>query len=404
MHKLKYLILGAGPSGLTIAHALLKCGISSSDLLVLEKESAAGGLCRSEQVDGAPLDIGGAHFLDVRNRKVLDFLFSFLPEKEWNEFERISKIYLRGLEIDYPLEANLWQLPQTEQIDFMKSMAQAGCLHGKSMPESFAAWIEWKLGRRIAEEYMLPYNRKIWSMDLSLLGTYWLYKLPSVTLQNTLLNRLDGRKLAILPAHAKFLYPKQYGYGELWRRMGAALGPCLINDCPVENIDHTTRTVNRKWQTDVIINTIPWTLWPHFTHLPVEIENEIEKLHSVGINIDYFADNLPSQSHWIYDPSESVPHHRLILRFNFCPGSHGYYTETNATRSCPIVGWRHSNEFSYPVNTIGKPETIARILHWAATNRIYGIGRWGKWEHMNSDVAVAEAFDFAVVLAKKEMQ
>jgi hypothetical protein len=47
-------------------------------------------------VDGAPLDIGGGHFLDVRRPAVLDFLFQFMPRGEWNEYTRIAKIRLRG--------------------------------------------------------------------------------------------------------------------------------------------------------------------------------------------------------------------------------------------------------------------------------------------------------------------
>ena len=73
----KVLILGAGPSGLTVANCLKKKGIY--DFIVLEKEEVAGGLCRSVEVDGAPLDIGGGHFLDVRRPKVTEFLFQFMP-------------------------------------------------------------------------------------------------------------------------------------------------------------------------------------------------------------------------------------------------------------------------------------------------------------------------------------
>ena len=45
----KVLILGAGPSGLTVANCLKKKGIY--DFIVLEKEEVAGGLCRSVEVD-----------------------------------------------------------------------------------------------------------------------------------------------------------------------------------------------------------------------------------------------------------------------------------------------------------------------------------------------------------------
>ena len=53
--------------------------------------------------------------------------------------------------------------------------------------------------------------------------------------------------------------------------------------------------------------------------------------------------------------------------------------------------WRHHNDFAYPVNTINKPTAISYILQWALANRIIGMGSWGKWEHMNSDVAVNDA-------------
>ena len=77
-------ILGAGPSGLTIAHALLDGGCTLDDIVVIERQEIAGGLCRSEMVDEAPLDIGGGHFLDVRRKEVLDFVFRFLPREEWD--------------------------------------------------------------------------------------------------------------------------------------------------------------------------------------------------------------------------------------------------------------------------------------------------------------------------------
>lgn len=78
MEKYKYLILGAGPAGLTFANLLLQNGEES--FLVIEKENEAGGLCRSHEVDGAPLDIGGGHFLDVRRPDVNEFLFRFMSE------------------------------------------------------------------------------------------------------------------------------------------------------------------------------------------------------------------------------------------------------------------------------------------------------------------------------------
>ena len=143
--KYKYLILGAGPSGLTLANALVLAGTPISEICVLEKQPVAGGLCRSEMVDGSPIDIGGGHFLDVKRKEVLDFVFHFMPRGEWKLYDRVSKIRIRGMEIDHPLEANLWQFPSEVQADYLESIAQAGCVRGEMMPESFAEWIKWKL-------------------------------------------------------------------------------------------------------------------------------------------------------------------------------------------------------------------------------------------------------------------
>ena len=394
-NKKKFVILGAGPSGLTLAHALLNAGYSLDDILVIEQQSLAGGLCRSEMVDGAPLDIGGGHFLDVKRKEVLDFLFRFMPREEWNLHDRVSKIRIRGMEVDHPLEANLWQFPSGVQADYLESIAQAGCVRGEAMPESFAAWIKWKLGDLIAQEYMLPYNRKIWSMDPDELGTYWLYKLPNVSFRETLLSCLEGKPMGALPAHGTFLYPKEFGYGEVWRRMGEALGDSLITNCTVENIDLATRTVNGRWQAETIVSTIPWTLWSGYCDLPKDILTAITSLKNAPIDVDYHSETLDSKSHWTYEPDESIAHHRLLLRSNFAPGAKGYWTEANATRSLPTDGVRFHNEFAYPVNTLGKPEKVEKILAWGRENGIIGLGRWGRWEHMNSDVAVAEALQMA---------
>ena len=162
--KCKYLILGAGPAGLGFANRLLELG--ETDFLVLEKEKEAGGLCRSMEVDGSPLDIGGGHFLDVRRPKVNEFLFRFMKEEEWDRYERDSRIQIGDDLVGHPLEANIWQMSLEKQVAYLKSIAIAGCNLGTPVPQEFVKWIYWKLGERIAEDYMIPYNRKMFAWYL----------------------------------------------------------------------------------------------------------------------------------------------------------------------------------------------------------------------------------------------
>lgn len=398
MESYKYIILGAGPSGLSFAHTLIDLGEKS--FLIIERESEPGGLCRSEQVDGSPLDLGGGHFLDVERKDVLALLFRFMPRSEWNEYSRVSTIRIRNTEIDYPLEANLWQLPLADQVEFLASIAQAGCVQGSPMPSSFDEWISWKLGKLIAEEYMLPYNRKIWSMDLNELGTYWLHKLPDVSFKETLQGALQRKSSGKLPAHRTFLYPRSLGFGEVWRRMGAALNENLLLDTPVRSVDIDNRVVNSTFKADFIINTIPWTAWRDLADFPDSVKSQIDTLRFSSIDVDYHSADCPTRAHWVYDPDESLAHHRVLCRANYAPASRGFWTETNSKRARPRTGWRHRNEYAYPLNTIDKPAAIQLICNWARERQIVGLGRWGTWEHMNSDVAVSQAVNLATSMIR----
>lgn len=393
----KFIILGAGPSGLTLANELINLGHSQNEILLVEKQDEVGGLCRSRIVDDAPLDIGGGHFLDVKRKNVLDFLFKFLPSEEWALHDRVSKIRIRGIEVDHPLEANLWQFPTEVQIDFLESIAKAGCVQGDKEPISFAQWIQWKFGERISQDYMLPYNRKIWSMDPDALGTYWLYKLPNVSFRETLLSCLEGKPMGSLPAHGNFLYPKKFGYGEVWKRMGIALDDSLVTDFNINLIDLEKRLINNEFRYEKLITTIPWVHWRKYCELPTHISDSISLLKNAPIDIEYFPETLDNNSHWIYEPNEKIAHHRMLLRSNFASGARGYWTETNSKRSPELRAGeiRFHNEFAYPINTIEKPAAVENILNWAKGHSVIGLGRWGTWEHMNSDVAVDQALQLA---------
>ncbi|NJB68693.1 protoporphyrinogen oxidase [Desulfobaculum xiamenense] len=398
--RVAYAILGAGPSGLAFANALRLAGEES--FVVLEREAEPGGLCRSHEVDGAPLDIGGGHFLDVRDREVLDFLFAFMPEDEWTRHVRRSTIRYHGREMGYPFEANLWRLPVDEQLEFLVSVAEAGCNRGLPRPEGFVEWIVWKLGRRIADEYMLAYNAKLWGDDLDRLGTYWMDKLPDVSLRDTLQSCLERRPAGRIPAHGEFYYPRVGGYGELWRRMGRALGDRLLLSTPVESVDAQRRVINGVIEAGCIVSSIPWPQWTAFTGIPGEVRASMRALGHVGIRVDYSPAQPKSDAHWVYVPDRDVPHHRELNRCNFLPGSRGGWTETNAARGGDVGVFSHVNEYAYPLNTVDKPAHMRRILEWAASRAIHGLGRWGLWEHMNSDVAVARGMALARELCPNE--
>ena len=397
--KMKYLILGAGPSGLTLANRLKQMGETS--FFVLEKEKEAAGLCRSTQVDGSPFDIGGGHFLDVRRPKVNEFLFQFMPEEEWEKFDRDSRIAVNGDVISHPIEANIWQMKLENQVEYLKSIAVAGCNLKEEMPQEFVSWIYWKLGDKIAENYMIPYNQKMFGEDLNQLGTYWLEKLPNVSFEETLLSCLTKKAYGEQPGHAQFFYPKKYGYGELWLRMAEEIKGQIKYDASVHAIDFDTNTVTTKegetYSADVIISTIPWMEFAKITGMPQELKEKIGHLKYSSVQTAYFPDNLDTEAQWVYYPDPELSYHRILVRHNFCNGSKGYWTECNSTRVDETTEstFQYMNQYAYPLNTIGKPEIMKELLEWAKTRRVYGLGRWGEHQHYNSDLVVELALKMA---------
>ena len=406
MDKIEYLILGAGAAGLTAANRLKELGVDS--ICVLEKEKEAGGLCRSTMVDGSPLDIGGGHFLDVRRPKVNEFLFQFMPIEEWNIFERDSRIRVNGEEISHPMEANIWQMSVDSQIAYLTSISQAGCNRDEPVPARFTEWIRWKLGDKIAEDYMLPYNSKMFGDKLDLLGTYWLDKLPNVSFEETLRSCLERRAYGQQPGHASFYYPKKYGYGEVFKRMAEKLSDKLICNKVVEEIDFTERKVTTHdgscYQAEKIILTIPWNSIKALKGMPQELIQKVKTLKHTGVEIRYHEENMDTEAQWTYYPDTSLSYHRILVRSNFCTGSKGYWTETNLER---VTGTRpgeengcFSNEYAYPLNTIGKQQIMKELLEWTSTKSVYGLGRWGEHEHYNSDRTVELALNLVEELKR----
>lgn len=405
MCHMKYLILGGGPAGLTFANSLLQAG--ETDFLLLEKEAEVGGLCRTQIVDGAPLDIGGGHFLDTRSPRVCEFLFNFLPRWEWSQYERNSKIQYKSILLDHPFESNIWQMGIDDQVEFLKSIAQAGCNSGKEKPERFVEWISWKLGEKIAEEYMLPYNRKMFGDDLNELGTYWLEKLPNVSFEDTLRSCLMNHAYGKEPGHSTFYYPKQYGYGEVWLKMGGSIGKRLLCRKSVIWLDMEKRAVGTRdgavYQADIIVTTVPWRSFQTIHGIPADMNTDIKKLKHSGVCIDYSETNLDTNAQWIYCPDVELPYHRILVRHNFTLGSRGYWTETNVNRALPVSGIRFVNEYAYPLNTLQKPLVMERLLSYARMNGVYGLGRWGEHCHYNSDVTVEKAMELADMLLGKDL-
>ncbi len=58
------------------------------------------------------------------------------------------------------------------------------------------------------------------------------------------------------------------------------------------------------------------------------------------------------------------------------------------------------NEYAYPIPLKNKETVISGILEKYNAINFYGLGRWGQWQHHNSDVCIFEAIKLFKKLIK----
>ena len=108
----KYLIVGAGISGLALANFL-----DSDDYLILEREPEIGGWCKTIVKEGFVWDFSG-HFFHFRDPEIEAYLRARMPtDDEVVTVVRDSRIYYQGTELDFPFQKNIHQLPHDEFIE-----------------------------------------------------------------------------------------------------------------------------------------------------------------------------------------------------------------------------------------------------------------------------------------------
>ena len=406
-----YIVLGAGISGLTVLKKLKEKGFSK--ILGLEAEAEAGGLCRTFYIDGHACDIGG-HFFQTKYPDVEEFVFSHFPkEKMYQINPRISKINIHGIDIDYPLEANLWQLPKDLQIEYLISIIRNGEGLGKPEPQNYEEWIRWKLGDKVCDEYLIPYNNKLWGVPSDEMDVDWLHKIPRIEVAEILKDALEKTQdVEKYPAHIRPYYPTSGGYGKVMEAIAKDINKDIRFNTKVTKLSYDeaekTWLVNGEFKAKNIVNTTPWPDLYEAMGKPKEIQEQMTKIKYNKLVISLFErEDNPWPYHWRYTPDMKEQHHREFFISNFAKDSkdYGFFTETNANRfDADNLTFKGKNLFNYetpaayPLPLIGKSRAIQEILDFFKPMHLYGVGRWGEHQHHNHDVCMKHAIDFVATL------
>lgn len=158
MKEVKYLIIGAGISGLAFAEQK-----KNEDYLIIEKDSVAGGLAQSFYDQGFVWDVAG-HFFHFHSEDTKAYYERLMTERTQVTATKCAKAYYAGQYMDAPFQYNIHQLPQEEFIECLTDLYFADCPEG-NIP--FDEFVRKKYGAGIANKFLIPYNEKLYACKMN---------------------------------------------------------------------------------------------------------------------------------------------------------------------------------------------------------------------------------------------
>jgi protoporphyrinogen oxidase len=233
-------VIGAGPAGLTAAYELGKAGHPAT---VLEADDVVGGISRTVERDGWRFDLGGHRFF-TKVRAVEETWHEILPDGDFLLRPRMSRIYLNGKFLDYPLKASnvLRTVGIVEAFRILFSYLMVRIRPPKDQT-TFEGWTAARFGWRLYRMVFKTYTEKVWGVDANEIQADWAaQRIKNLSFMNAAMNALLPKRNQkdITSLIEEFQYPK-LGPGMLWERCRELVekdGGSVLLEAPVVRIEH----------------------------------------------------------------------------------------------------------------------------------------------------------------------
>lgn len=315
MREVKYLIIGAGISGLAFA---LGC---NGDYLIAERESEPGGYCRTIKKDEFLWDYAG-HFFHFKTERYKKLFSESYRDEDIIHKDKCTKIIYKDTLVDYPFQTNIHQLEKDEFIDCLYDLFNK---EEKESYDSFLDMLYGKFGKSITEKFLRPYNEKLYAVDLTRLDTDAMGRFfPYADVRQIINNMKKGGDS--VSYNTKFLYPKE-GAGSFIDILYSKLDKSkILLGTAVESVDAAGKTARLsngetvKWQ--YLINTSPLN---RFLTLfgDGELASLAERLSYNKVlvfNLGFNKKSKYTDEHWMYIPDKSVNYYRIGFYDNILDG------------------------------------------------------------------------------------
>lgn len=425
-------VLGAGVTGLTVARLLQQAG---AEISVFERDPVVGGLCRSDVVDGFVYDIAGGHVMFSRDPEVMAFLAGLLGPENLVRSERNTRIFFRDRFVQYPFENGICDLRPEDNFRCLKGFAEAFYRRQYEKPEvptNFWDWVDYRFGDGIAELFMYPYNEKIWKTDLKKLSSDWVAgRVPDAPLED-ILKTAVGIRTSGYKHQAIFFYPKNGGFQAIPDRLADPIRDHIRLETPVTSIRRVDGGYEINGESfDEVVCTLPMDKVYGLIDGPGVDEDCKQAAESLDyLSLASFLIGLDGKDEsndlcWVYLPHpENGACNRITYLTNYSPengppGTTSVLAEATFREEpadmeamanqvvadldrnglldkskLRTLAWRKI-EHAYVVFDMDFSSKREKAIAGLRSLGIHPVGRFGRYEYLNSDMCVRAAFDTA---------
>lgn len=439
----KYIIIGAGPTGLGAAYRLKELGVQ--DFIVLEKEPNAGGLSTSYVDDmGFTWDIGG-HVQFSHYKYFDELMMKALGEDGWLNHQRESWVWIKDRFVPYPFQNNIRCLPKEDMWKCLQGIIKEYKSSSYPKPANFREWIIATLGQGIADVFMIPYNFKVWAFPPEMMNYTWIGERVAITdLERVSKNILFDIEDVSWGPNSTFQFPKYGGTGAIWLSVAKMVGHEKFRfGSHVETIDEITKTIycadGSTHTYDKLINTMPMDVLVHKLKHGNDAHKEAVKLlkhsttHIIGVGLKGKPAPSLETKCWMYFPESDCPFYRVTVFSNYSPNnvpdinqhwslmaevSESECKPVNAetiveetiqgmlntklieSRDDIISVWYKSLDYGYPTPSVDRDKAINKVIPELDKLDIYSRGRFGGWKYevSNQDHSLMQGVEIVNML------
>lgn len=416
-------ILGGGISGLSLASFL------KTDYEILEKEASCGGLCTTHEKNGFLYDTGG-HIIFSSHQDILDYEVSLLGDNV-HKNRRNNKIWYKERFVKYPFENGLNALEKEEVFECLRDYLK----NNFPKPTNLEEWFYFTFGKSISEKYLLPYNKKIWKTEPSLMSMGWVERIPKPPIEDILKSSI-GIETEGYTHQLFFHYPTYGGFQSLIRAFESKLTNIKtsveIKSISKEKNTWIVETSEMKHSYNSLVSTIPLFNLVNLMNIdiPIDVRNAIKDLRYNSMAIVLIGLNKIKHKDLtaIYVPDASSLAHRYCFSSGFSPnlspkGCSSIFAEITFNSNLPkedfinsktidsTINWLVKERFieksdvcetdikyikyAYPVYDIDYDKKMKIIYDFFNKIQLHLLGRFSQFIYMNSDVCIYHARELA---------